>query len=217
MRFDCMNALIIFAKTPVKGRVKTRLQKNLSQTNVLKLYKGFLLETVHQAKKIKNCKRIIACYPDENHPYLKTLAKKFGFQLIKQHGRDLGERMKNAITDSLHDGYKKAVIIGCDSPTLPKEYIQEAFYVLNKKNLVIGPSCDGGYYLIGVRGAALPIFNNIKWGTKDVLKETLKRIPKKILPSFHLLPFWYDIDTKDDLEFLILHKRILNAAVQKTR
>jgi glycosyltransferase A (GT-A) superfamily protein (DUF2064 family) len=61
-----------------------------------------------------------------------------------------------------------------------------------------------------------PVFNGIKWGTKNVLKETLKRIPKEMLPSFHLLPFWYDIDTNDDLEFLNLHKRILNAAVQKT-
>lgn len=212
-----MNALIIFAKTPVKSKVKTRLQENLSQTAVLKLYKDFLFQTVRQAKRIKNCKKIIACYPDENHLYLKTLSMKFGFQLIKQHGRDLGERMKNAITDLLHDGYKKVVIIGCDSPTLPKEYIEKAFYVLNKKSLVIGPSCDGGYYLIGVRGAAPAIFNNIKWGTNEVLKETLKRIPKKMLPSFHLLPFWYDIDTNDDLQFLTLHKRILNASAQKTR
>ncbi len=212
-----MNALIIFAKTPVKGRVKTRLQKNLSQTNVLKLYKEFLFQTVYTAKKVRNCKKIIACYPDENHPYLKTLAIKFGFQLIKQHGRDLGDRMKNAITDFLNDGNKKVVIIGCDSPALPKEYIEKAFYVLNKKSLVIGPSCDGGYYLIGVRGVTPPIFNDIKFGTREVLKETLKRIPKKMLPSFHLLPFWYDIDTNDDLEFLKIHKRILNAAVQKTR
>jgi len=212
-----MNILIIFTKTPVKGRVKTRLQKNLSQTNVLKLYKGFLFQTVHRAKDVINCKKIIACYPDMNHPYLKTLAKRFGFQLTKQNGRDLGERMQNAITDFLDDSNKKVVIIGCDSPTLPKEYIEKAFNVLNKKSLVIGPSCDGGYYLIGVRGAAPPIFNKIKWGTKDVLKETLKRIPKEMLPSFHLLPFWYDIDTNDDLEFLNLHKRILDASVQKTR
>ena len=212
-----MNILIIFAKAPVKGKVKTRLQKNLSQTEALKLYKGFLFQTVCMAKKIKNCKKTIACYPDKNHPYFKTLAKRFGFQLTKQNGRDLGERMKNAITDFLNDDYKKVVIIGCDSPTLPKEYIEKAFNVLNKKSLVIGPSCDGGYYLIGVRGAAPPIFNKIKWGTKDVLKETLKRIPKEMLPSFHLLPFWYDIDTNDDLEFLNLHKRILDASVQKTR
>lgn len=212
-----MNALIIFAKTPVKGKVKTRLQKNLSQTNVLKLYKEFLFQTVYTAKKVRNCKKIIACYPDENHPYFKTLAMKFGFHLIKQHGSDLGNRMKNAITELLNNGYKKAVIIGCDSPTLPKEYIEKAFNVLNKKSLVIGPSCDGGYYLIGVRGVAPPIFNNIKWGTREVLKETLKRIPKKMLPSFHLLPFWYDIDTNEDLEFLNLHKRILNASVHKTR
>lgn len=212
-----MNILIIFAKAPVKGKVKTRLQKNLSQTEALKLYKGFLFQTVCMAKKIKNCKKIIACYPDKNHPYFKTLAKRFGFQLIKQHGRDLGERMKNAITDFLNDDYKKVVIIGCDSPTLPKEYIEKAFNVLNKKSLVIGPSCDGGYYLIGVRGLAPPIFNNIKWGTRKVLKETLKRIPEKMLPSFYLLPFWYDIDTNDDLEFLNLHKRILDASVQKTR
>lgn len=212
-----MNALIIFAKTPVKGKVKTRLQKNLSQTNVLKLYKEFLFQTVYTAKKVRNCKKIIACYPDENHPYFKTLAMKFGFHLIKQHGSDLGNRMKNAITELLNNGYKKAVIIGCDSPTLPKEHIEKAFNVLNKKSLVIGPSCDGGYYLIGVRGVAPPIFNNIKWGTREVLKETLKRIPKKMLPSFHLLPFWYDIDTNEDLEFLNLHKRILNASVHKTR
>ncbi len=211
-----MNVLIIFAKTPVKGRVKTRLQKNLSQTNVLKLYKEFLLQTVCLTEKVKDCKKIIACYPDKNHPYFKTLAKRFGFHLIRQNGRGLGERMKNAITDFLNNGYKKVLIIGCDSPTLPKEYIEAAFKILDKKRLVIGPSCDGGYYLIGVRGAAPPVFNNIKWGTKDVLKETLRRIPKKMLLSFHLLPFWYDVDTSDDLEFLNLHKRILDASAQKS-
>ncbi len=212
-----MNALIIFTKTPVKGRVKTRLQKNLSQATVLKLYKEFLLQTVQQAKKVKNCKKIIACYPDESHPYLKKLAKRFGFRLMKQHGKDLGERMKNALAEFQKNGYKKVVIIGCDSPTLPKEYIENAFKALDKRKLALGPSCDGGYYLIGVRGAAPPIFNDIKWGTKDVLKETLKRVPKEMLPFLHLLPFWYDIDTPDDLDFLFLHKRILNASVQKTR
>ncbi|MBI5182548.1 MAG: TIGR04282 family arsenosugar biosynthesis glycosyltransferase [Nitrospirae bacterium] len=212
-----MNALIIFAKTPVKGRVKTRLQKNLSQAEALKLYKGFLFETVNLADKVKNCKKIIACYPDERHPYFKKIAKRFGFHLIKQHGRDLGDRMKNALAEFLDKGFKKAVIIGCDSPTLPKEYIESAFRGLDKKRIIIGPSCDGGYYLIGVRDMAPPIFNDIEWGTRDVLKETLKRIPKKMLPSFHLLPFWYDIDTADDLEFLKAHKRILNAAIQKTR
>lgn len=211
-----MNALIIFAKAPVKGKVKTRLQKNLSQTKALKLYKEFLLQAVSIAEKVKDCKKIIACYPDENHPYFKTLAKRFGFYLIKQYGKDLGERMESAFTELLNDGYKKVIIIGCDSPSLPKEYIDDAFIALDKKSLVVGPSCDGGYYLIGVKGAAPPIFKNMKWGTKDVLKETLKRMPKKQLFSIYLLPFWYDIDTIEDLQFLKIHKELLNASIQKT-
>jgi rSAM/selenodomain-associated transferase 1 len=137
--------LIIFAKEPKKGRVKTRLAAHLSQRGSLALYKELLMNTVELARRIKCTKRIMAYDSNDNDTsFLKKIASDFEF--YKQKGENLGSRMFDAFKSILADN-TEAVIIGSDSPNLPKSYIDKAFDELSKHDLVLGPAFDGGYYL----------------------------------------------------------------------
>ncbi len=119
---------------------------------------------------------------------------------MEQKGSDLGERMKNAFLWGFSKGFQKIVMIGSDSPTLPAYFIQQAFFRLKSEPIVFGPALDGGYYLIGMRPPIPDIFNNIRWGSKNVLSDTKKRLCR-----FDLLPYWYDVDYPKDLRFLKQH------------
>jgi len=122
---------------------------------------------------------------------------------MPQHGRDLGERMKNGFLDGFAKGYKRVVLIGSDIPDLPKNSIEEAFQSLEETDAVIGPAFDGGYYLIGFRQSAFSsqVFEEINWGTATVFDETMKKL-KRLRRSVHTLPRLRDIDTVEDLNHL---------------
>ena len=126
--------------------------------------------------------------------------------LFVQRGKDLGDKMRQAFVDRFAEGYKKVVIIGSDSPSLPVSYINKA--LASEKDLVIGPSTDGGYYLIAMSGKLSEVFSGVAWGTENVLGETLKKI-KGTSISFELLPIWYDVDSPDDLKFLKTHLELI--------
>jgi hypothetical protein len=112
--------------------------------------------------------------------------------------------MKNAFKHSFDKGFKRTVIIGTDSPTLPLSYISKAFDVLNDVPVTIGPTFDGGYYLIGLSVLEDALFENIEWSTSSVFSQTLQRI-KVANKQLCILPPWYDVDTSDSLEFLRSH------------
>ncbi len=112
--------------------------------------------------------------------------------------------MNNAFKQSFAEGAKRVVITGTDSPTLPMSYIQKAFDVLKRIPVVIGPTFDGGYYLIGLSRQNDDIFDGIEWGTSRVFGQTLTRI-KSLNTQVYVLPPWYDVDTSGDLEFLRSH------------
>ena len=191
--------LIIFAKEPKKGKVKTRLSGHLSQQGSLALYKELLKNTVELARQVKCSKRIVAYDSNGNSaPFLKKLASDFEF--YKQNGEDLGVRMFNAFKTFLKNN-TKALIIGSDSPNLPKSYINRAFDKLDKHDVVLGPAFDGCYYLIGFKIPCKEIFKNIKWSSNSVFERTLakaKRLKKKVA----ILGFWHDIDRPEDLKYL---------------
>lgn len=184
--------LIIFAKEPQRGRVKTRLEGYLSQTECVGLYKAFVRDSIDVAGRVQ-CEKKIVAYDSKNaRPrYLKRIAPHFLF--YKQKGRDLGQRMSNAFQFAKDSGFKKTVIIGTDSPTLPFHFIQEAFQKLSTHDFVIGPSADGGYYLIGGTRDSEGLFTGIRWSSDKVFKETLKRA-KRLKKRAALLPQWYDVD-----------------------
>jgi len=205
-------ALILFAKIPKPGQVKTRLLPDLSPEQASRIYRAFILDTLGSTALLKGVKRILACDPTRRDPFFKALAKRFGLTLIDQVGGDLGARMRNALVEVHRQGFDPAVLIGMDLPTLPTDHIQEAFRQLKNHSqgpsIVLGPSADGGYYLIGCSGLVPRIFNEIDWSTERVLTQTLARIEDNHLNAA-LLPFWYDVDTLQDLRFLAQHMRYL--------
>lgn len=207
------SCIIVFAKAPITGHVKTRLAVNLDKTLVVNLYKNFVLDILQKIKSIKIQYKIFYDPPDTEHLMAGWLGADNKF--ILQQGTDLGERMKNAFTAMFEDSFSRAVIIGTDFPDLPVKYILDAFAGLEKSNAVIGPTFDGGYYLIGFNKASfIPhAFDNMPWGSNRVFKNTMALFNKVNL-SVHELPRWRDVDTYHDLKDLIqcLKKNPANAS-----
>lgn len=189
--------LIVFVKEPQKGKVKTRLEGCLSQEQCLNLYKAFLRDTIELARKVKCQVRVLAYESNgENPDYLKKIAH--GFTFYKQKGKNLGLRMHNAFRFASRNGSTRTVIIGSDSPTLPLGYINAAFDKLSRNDLVLGPSFDGGYYLIGLKKPCLGLFKGIRWSSQSVLEQTYNnatQIKKKIVS----LEKFSDVDEPEDL------------------
>ncbi len=198
--------LVVFAKDPIPGRVKTRLTPRITPDEAAKLYKAFTLDIISNAHKLKrnSVNNVTVAYTPigAEKAFRKLIEQPTNF--LPQKGCNLGERMKNAFKQSFAEGAKRVVIIGTDSPTLLMSYIQKAFDVLKKIPVVIGPTFDGGYYLIGLSGLNEDIFDGIGWGTSRVFGQTLTRI-KSLDTQVYVLPPWYDVDTSGDLEFLKSH------------
>ena len=139
-------------------------------------------------------------------------------------GADLGERLTSATQWAAEHRYTKILLVGSDSPTLPISYIPKAFTLLDSRDIVIGPSTDGGYYLIGFSvetlDATVPhIFGEIAWSTADVFQQTVARI-RSLKATLGLLPPWYDIDRAEDMAFLHAHisaMRLAGETVQAVR
>lgn len=186
---DC---LIIFAKEPKKGKVKTRLQEYLSKARCVDLYKAFLKDTLNLAEK-SACEHKIIAYDSygKSPRYLKKIAPRYIF--YKQKGGCLGERMHNAFRFANDTGASKIVIIGSDSPALPALSIKKAFGLLSCVDVVLGPSLDGGYYLIGLKSPCAGLFKGITWSCPTVFKDTIKNA-EKLQKRVALLDKRYDID-----------------------
>ncbi|MBI4686503.1 MAG: TIGR04282 family arsenosugar biosynthesis glycosyltransferase [Nitrospirae bacterium] len=201
-------ALIIFAKTPILGKVKTRLQPHVAPERGLEIYKSFVKEIVGRSITLRGVDKFLGCAPTKDDSFFKELMASCKLGSFNQKGENLGERIVNAFRDYFKKGYKKVVIIGTDSPTMPTDFIRKAFSELSKKDFVVGPCCDGGYYLVGARKVFPSVFHGIPWDSSEVLNKTLDKLYKCRI-SFALLPFWYDVDTIDGLRFLEKHLKFL--------
>ncbi len=196
------NCLLLFAKYPEKGQVKTRLSAELDEDITVELYRNFVLDLLSMLKELRIQFQICFSPADSQEKFEKWLGTQYSY--VPQQGDDLGQRMKNAFTHAFDQGFQRVVIIGSDSPDLPGSLINEAFLYLETHDAVIGPSTDGGYYLIGFNKAAfLPeVFEGIEWSTDTVLRKTLHILEKARL-KFHQLPVWRDVDTLNDLRDLV--------------
>jgi len=167
----------------------------------VKLYKRFVLEML--ATLNKGTFLFYICFHSGDD--LNDLRNWLGghYLYMRQIGENLGERMKNAFIEAFSMNFKRVVLIGSDIPGLPLEFIEEAFQSLEEKNVAIGPSFDGGYYLIGFRDKTfLPRpFEKIHWSTSRVFEETMKILEHEGL-TVHVLPPRRDIDTVEDLKSL---------------
>ena len=215
--------VIVFAKNPIPNEVKTRLMPTLSPEQAATLYTAFLTDWCETLAKLTNVDIVIAYTPPEAQRDLQALIGD-GVTYIPQMGADLGERLTSATQWAAKQGYTKILFVGSDSPTLPISYISEAIRLLDSQGTVVGPSTDGGYYLIGFSAAALTtavphVFEEIAWSTGDVLQQTVTRI-REAEVTLGLLPLWYDVDTAEDLAFLHAHisaMRLSGDTVQAVR
>ena len=184
--------LLVFAKNPTLGKVKTRLAKTIGNKKALEIYKALLKKT---ASVLEELEMDIHLYYS-NHIEKNDLFSTVVTQKKIQTGDELGERMVNAFKESF-TSYKKVVIIGTDLWTLESKDIKNAFKALEQHTVVIGPSTDGGYYLLGMTEIIPQIFLDKEWGTPRVLHNTLKDL-KSV--KYHLLQEKNDVDTFSDLE-----------------
>lgn len=189
-------ALIIFAKNPIKGKVKTRIASVIGKDKALEVYKRLFNITYSNTKSVNVDKYLFMTdYPDEN------LFDSNYYHLV-QIGNDLGEKMKNAFDYLFKSGYSKVCIIGTDCPDLSCNIIKDAYNQLDRSDVIIGPSKDGGYYLIGMKRLHDFLFLDIEWGTSKVLGQTCKKIKSEGL-SHSLLEELIDVDTTQDLNHLM--------------
>ncbi len=188
------NALIIFVKNLIKGRVKTRLANTLGDEVAMDIYQQ-LLKNVHDKIQSLEIDKIVF-YSEfiEDDIWQNDL-----FQKEIQEGNDLGERMKNAFKSSFTAGYKNVVIIGTDCPGIYEDILEDGFLKLNKSDIVIGPATDGGYYLLGMKKVHSFLFQNIEWSTDSVFQQTIELCNRNHL-SYFLLPGLSDIDEEKDLK-----------------
>jgi rSAM/selenodomain-associated transferase 1 len=193
--------VLVFAKLPEAGKVKARLSKDLDENTACSLYKVFVLDLLDTLKKGNYTVRICFYPPGAEEKVADWLGKDLLY--IPQTGKDLGERMKDAIIHTFSQEYSEVLLIGGDIPDLPGRIIEEAFEGLKNNEAVVGPAFDGGYYLMGFKkDTFLPeIFRGIHWGTDMVFAKTME-IFKKSDYRVHVLTKWRDVDRLDDLRAL---------------
>jgi len=194
--------ILLFVKYPKRGTVKLRLCRNLKEELVLELYRCFVLDTVIMLEKI-DFPFFICFHPSNEQQKMKQWLGSTQ-RFLPQKGSDLGERMKHCLAEVFSKGFENAILIGSDSPDLPEEFITQAITILRTKDVALGPTRDGGYYLIGFRATTFTpqVFDDISWSTPLVFQETVRKL-QVTQRSVGLLPVWSDIDTIADLQNLI--------------
>ncbi len=186
-------ALVILAKAPLPGEVKTRLFPHLTPEEAAQLHRVFVLDTLMRLKPLRDIRQYIACYPSSTDPFFKQLGHDYQIELIDQQGDHLGERMSGVVKTLMARGCQRVVLMGTDSPTLPVAYVEMAFEALQKCPVVLGPSQDGGYYLIGLSRCIPELFEGIPWSTEKVFDLTLRKI-HNLGHECEILPSWFDVD-----------------------
>jgi rSAM/selenodomain-associated transferase 1 len=189
------NALIIIAKSPQKGSVKTRLKGHMSDSKILSLYTQLLESTIEKLKGVPGTDTFVAYSPESS----KTYFSKFGVALIPLITRDLGHNMCHAFREVFRRGYKKAALVGADIPDLSSSVVLRAFDVLSENDIVFGPAEDGGYYLVGMKKLIRGIFEDIPWSTDQTLKKSIEQA-SRFGHRTGLTDTLRDIDTIEDFK-----------------
>jgi len=188
--------LIIFVKNPVAGKVKTRLAASLGNEKALDIYKQ-LLAITRIAATAANCRKHLF-YSDkvETDEWIEPTFSKY-----VQQGNALGDRMRLALDTIFSAGGKRVIIIGSDCPQLTSTIIDDAFSMLNEKDVVVGPAKDGGYYLLGMKKPLPFLFAEKEWSTDSVFDDTVVDLLENRL-SYGRLPVLSDVDNIYDLHLL---------------
>jgi len=190
-------ALIIFVRNPEMGKVKTRLAKTIGNEKALQVYLRLLAHT-HNITKELSCEKFIF-YADTIH--IADLWETNRFKKRTQKGDDLGERMRNAFKRLFAEGYTHIQIIGSDCYELTPEIILAGFEKGEDHDIVIGPTVDGGYYLLGMKAPFKDLFTNKRWSTDSVFTDTMEDIRTSAFSSY-TLPVLRDVDEEKDIGFM---------------
>lgn len=198
-----MPCVVALAKQPVAGQVKTRMAATLGAETARELYRCALADTVDLLRAFTEVHRVLSYAPDtvDAHDYFSSLAS--DFILVAQRGADLGERLLHTFQALHAKRFAPMVLIGSDTPSLPRSYVEQALALLDQPetDAVLGPAADGGYYLLGMRAPLAPLFQDIRWSTEIVARQTRERAEEHLL-CLKEVPVWYDLDTAEDLQHL---------------
>lgn len=204
----------IFGKKPEPGKVKTRLAAGFGDGFACEAHEAMLLDTLDAWASDRflapGGRRVFVYSPADAGPWFDPVVPP-GLAMQPQAGGDLGARMRAFFEGEFEDGADRVVLIGSDSPTLDPSIVIGAFLCLESKDVVIGPSTDGGYYLVGCRPPVPPIFEGVAWGSADVLGQTLDRL-RGGGRSLAVLPPWYDVDSPEDWKLLGSHARAMRVS-----
>jgi uncharacterized protein len=196
------SAVAIMAKAAIQGQVKTRLCPPLSQLQAAELYHCFLLDKIAQVNALGETRPVVSYSPADAMPWFEELIPAH-FVLIPQRGDDLGDRLLFTFEDLFGLGYTQVLAIDSDTPTLPVAFLTQALAQLAHPttDVVLGPTDDGGYYLIGLRQPYPQLFEKMPWSTSLVFPETVRRSAAAGL-QVTCVETWFDIDTPEDLSRL---------------
>ncbi|HJX74266.1 MAG TPA: TIGR04282 family arsenosugar biosynthesis glycosyltransferase [Candidatus Deferrimicrobiaceae bacterium] len=195
------DALILLAKAPIPGQVKTRLCPPLTGKEAAVLYACLLEDTAAEMARLRRVHRYLFFSPPGSEGFFRRDPFSV-FEPLPQSGGNLGERMANAFRTAFERGFARAVLVGADCPVLSASLVRAAFRELSSSaGAVFGPSDDGGFYLIALSSNAPSLFRGVDWGTASVLSEVSLRCRTAGIP-YALLPPGFDIDTVDDVTAL---------------
>lgn len=194
-------AVVVFVKKPLPGLVKTRLAKTYGNRGSARIARRLAEHQLRNLSSLDGVDVVLSCSPDTSHPFFSRLQDQTGCRAVRQEKGDLGRRMFTCFKSMLKQ-YRHVVIIGTDCPELDAGVIRQALNELRSgAEVVLGPSVDGGYYLVGADKTDPGLFSGISWGTSSVLNDSIRRLDR-LGWRYRLLGELMDIDTADDVRKL---------------
>ncbi len=192
-------AILVFARAPVSGKVKTRLVPALGAEGAAELHRRLTRHAIATAVAAELGEVILYCAPHTGHAFFRRVKNEFGISLRRQKGADLGERMHHAISFAL-SRFPAAILIGSDCADIEPAYLQQAAARLKSDaaSVVLGPAADGGYVLIAATHIDAKVFIDVPWGTSGVLAATRRRL-NNLGWRFSELATLADVDRPEDL------------------
>jgi rSAM/selenodomain-associated transferase 1 len=211
------NALAVMAKAPVAGLVKTRLMPALDEKQAAELYRALLMDQLEHLTALSIADLYVAFTPGEAIQMIENLAPA-RYHCFAQSGGDLGDRMQEVLAELRRHGHRNTIVLGSDLPPVPLTALQEAFNRLSadRKRVVLGPTQDGGYYLIGMNQPIPELFRGMSWSHQRVLADTTEKL-RQLGIDFCLLLEWFDVDTAEDIDRLrAIRDPLTRAAMKRT-
>lgn len=198
--------ILVFAKAPVAGKVKTRLIPDIGPEKANSLYQLMLEQTINTAVSSGLCRVTLVCTPDSSHPFFQYLANRYHIGLAAQQGADLGERMFNAASCSLRNA-KNVILIGSDCLQMTATQLEEALCNLlqDENEIVITPAQDGGYVLLGLRRIDRDLFKGVEWGSSRVMNQTRNALQQLNWKWQQMAPL-KDLDTIEDIYDIVTNE-----------